>query len=155
MALLAAAAGVRTPPILLVRSFGNGAGLLVQQRVHGHDLTDPDGQRLDQARLVALWRQVAALRAARIAHRDLGLASVMVDEHGRVWLVDFDRAEAAASHALLDRDLATLLAALEGVADPALVRATAEQALGPDTVARVLPLGASSRAASAHVARGR
>jgi uncharacterized membrane protein YbhN (UPF0104 family)/membrane-associated phospholipid phosphatase len=155
MALLAAAAGVRTPPILLVRSFGNGAGLLVQQRVHGRDLAELDGQRLDQARLVDIWRQVAALRAARIAHRDLGLASVMVDEHGRVWLVDFDRAEAAASHALLDRDLATLLAALEGVADPALVRATAEQALGPDRVGRVLPLGASSRAASAHVARGR
>jgi uncharacterized protein (TIRG00374 family) len=134
MGLLAAAAGVRSPPVLLVRSFGNGAGLLVQQRVHGRDLTDLDGERLDQARLVDLWRQVAGLRAARIAHRDLGLGSVMVDEDGQAWLVDFDQAEAAAGQALLDCDLATLLAALEGVADPALVRATAEQALGPDTL---------------------
>jgi uncharacterized membrane protein YbhN (UPF0104 family)/membrane-associated phospholipid phosphatase len=154
MALLAAAAGVRTPPVLLVRSFGNGAGLLVQQRVHGRDLTNRDGERLDQARLAAIWHQVAGLRAARIAHRDLGLDSVMVDEHGRVWLVDFDRAEAAASQALLDRDLATLLAALNRVADPALVHATAERALGPDTVGRVLSPAAATRAAPAHAAPG-
>jgi undecaprenyl-diphosphatase len=153
MALLAAVAGVGTPPVLLVRSFGNGAGLLVQERVHGRDLTDLDGERLDQGRLGDIWRQVAGLRAARIAHRDLGLGSVMVDEHAKAWLVDFDRAEAAASQPLLDRDLATLLAVLDGVADPALVHATAEQALGQDTVAHVLPLDAATRAAPAHAAR--
>jgi glycosyltransferase 2 family protein len=110
MGLLAAAAGVHAPPVLLVRSFGNGAGLLVQQRVAGRDLTDLAGGRLDQARLADLWQQVARLRKAGIAHRDLGLGSVMVDQQGQVWLVDFDRAEAAASQALLDRDLATPLA---------------------------------------------
>jgi glycosyltransferase 2 family protein len=128
-----------------VRSFGNGAGLLVQQQVAGRSLTELDGEGLGQAQLGDLWRQVAGLRAARIAHRDLGLASVMVDEDGQVWLVDFDRAEAAASQALLDRDLATLQAALEGVADPALVRATAEQALGQDAVGRMLPRASTER----------
>jgi hypothetical protein len=53
----------------------------------------------------------------------------------------------------LDRDLATLLAVLDGVADPALVHATAEQALGQDTVARVLPQAAATPAAPAHAAR--
>ncbi len=154
MALLAAAAGVRSPPVLLVRSFSNGAGLLVQERVHGHDLTDLGGGRLDQARLSDIWRQVAGLQAARIAHRDLGLGSVMLDEHARAWLVDFDRAEAAASDRLLDDDVAALLAALDRVADPVLVRATAEQALGQDVVGRVLPLGASTRAAPGHAAQG-
>src|SRR6266540_399064 len=138
MGLLAAAAEVRAPPVLLVRSFGNGAGLLVQQR--------------DQARLADLWGQVARLRKARIAHRDLGLGSVMVDEHGRVWLVDFDRAEAAANQALLDHDVATLLAALDGVADPTLVRATAEQALGQDTIGHVLPPAVSTPATSIQAA---
>src|SRR4029450_7319304 len=46
MGLLAAAAGVHAPPVLAVRSFGNGAGLLVQQRVHGRDLTDRGRERL-------------------------------------------------------------------------------------------------------------
>ena len=136
MGLLAAAAGVRTPPVLAVRSFGNGAGLLVQQRVHGRDLTELDGEQLDQARLIDLWRQVAGLRTARIAHRDLGPDSIIVDEQGQVWLVDFDRAEAAASQALLDRDLATLLTALDGMADPALTRATADQTLGQEVLRR-------------------
>ena len=154
MGLLAATAGVHVPPVLAVRSFGNGAGLLVQQRVHGRDLTGLAGEPLDRPRLADLWRQVARLRAARIAHRDLGLASVMVDEPGRVWLVDFDRAEAAASQALLDRDLATVVAALDGVADPALVRATAEQTLGQDTVGRALPQAASTPAASIQAAQG-
>jgi len=154
MALLAAGGGVRTPPILLVRSFGNGTGLLVQQRVHGHDLTELDGGRLDQARLDDLWRQVAALRAAGIAHGDLGLDSVLLDGHANAWLVDFDRAEAAASQRLLDRDLATLLAALDGVADQQLVRAAAERALGQDAVGRVLSPDAPTRAAPAHATPG-
>jgi undecaprenyl-diphosphatase len=132
MGLLAAAAGVRTPPVLLVRSFGNGTGLLVQQRVAGRDLTDLGDGRLKDAMLADVWRQVARLRAARIAHGDLGLASVLLDEQGRAWLVDFDRAEAGARQPLLDRDLATLLTALGRVADPARVRATAEQTLGKE-----------------------
>jgi uncharacterized membrane protein YbhN (UPF0104 family)/membrane-associated phospholipid phosphatase len=154
MGLLAAAAGVHAPPVLAVRSFGNGAGLLIQQRVAGRDLTQLDGQPLDQGRLAAIWDQVTGLRAAGIAHRDLGLASIMIDEQGRVWLVDFDRAEAAATDQLLDRDLASLLAALDGVADPTLVRATAEQALGQDTMARALPQAAATPAAPAHAGRG-
>jgi glycosyltransferase 2 family protein len=127
--------------------------LLVQQRVAGRDLTEPDGEPLDQTRLGDLWQQVAALRKARIAYRDLGRGSVMVDQQGQVWLVDFDRAEAAASQAPLDHDAATLLAALDGVADPALIPATADQALGPDTMRRVLPLAARP-AAPAHAAQG-
>ncbi len=154
VSLLAAAAGVRVPPVLLVRSFGNGAGLLVQQRVAGRDLTNLNGQRLDQARLAAIWQQVAALRKARIAHQDLGLASVMLDERGEVWLVDFDRAEAAASQPLLDRDLTTLLHGLDGVADPAQVRTTAEQALGQDMVEHLLPPDGSTPAAPVQAARG-
>jgi uncharacterized membrane protein YbhN (UPF0104 family)/membrane-associated phospholipid phosphatase len=139
MALLAAASGVRTPPVLLVRSFGNGAGLLVQQRLHGRDLTDLGHDRLTEPQLDDVWQQVAALRATGIAHRDLGLASVMLEGDGTAWLVDFDRAEAAASDRLLDQDVATLLAALERVADPALVRATAARALGQEVLQRAAP----------------
>jgi undecaprenyl-diphosphatase len=136
MGLLAAAAGVKAPPVLLVRSFGNGAGLLVQQRVAGRDLTDLGDERLDDATLADVWHQVTRLRAARIAHGDLGLASVLLDKQGKAWLVDFDHAEVAASQPLLDRDLATLLAALGRVADPVRVRATAEQTLGEGTSAK-------------------
>jgi tRNA A-37 threonylcarbamoyl transferase component Bud32 len=139
MALLAAAAGVRTPPILLVRSFGNGAGLLVQERVAGRALDELDGERLDQARLDDLWRQVGALRAAGIAHGDLGLDSVLLDRDAHTWLVDFDRADAGADRRLLDRDVATLLAALGPVADRDLARAAAERALGEEALGGIRP----------------
>jgi undecaprenyl-diphosphatase len=151
IALLAAAAGVRTPPVLLVRSFDNGAGLLVQQRVAGRDLTELGDERLTEAQLADVWRQVAALRAAGIAHRDLGLSSVLLDGDGRAWLVDWDRAEAAAGERLLDRDVATLLAALERVADPALVRAAAAQALGQEVLQRAAPPPATPAPAPAPV----
>jgi uncharacterized protein (TIRG00374 family) len=154
MGLLAATAGVHAPPVLAVRSFGNGAGLLVQQRLHGRDLTGLGGEPLDRTRLDSIWQQVASLRKARIAHRDLGLGSVMVDEQGQTWLVDFDRAEAAATDQLMDRDLTTLLTALDEVADPGLVHASAGQALGPDTMTRVLPQAAATPAAAAHAAPG-
>jgi uncharacterized membrane protein YbhN (UPF0104 family)/membrane-associated phospholipid phosphatase len=139
IALLAAAAGVRTPAVLLVRSFSNGAGLLVQQRVAGRDLTELGDDRLAESQLADVWRQVAGLQAARIAHRDLGLSSVLLDRDGRAWLVDWDRAEAAAADRLLDRDVATLLAALAHVADPALVRSAAGQALGQEVLQRAAP----------------
>jgi hypothetical protein len=78
----------------------------------------------------------------------------MVDEQGQTWLVDFDRAEAAASQVLLDRDLATLVTALDGAADPALIRATAAKALGQEAVGRVLPQAAATPAGAAHAAQG-
>jgi hypothetical protein len=52
------------------------SSLLVQERVGGCDLTDLGSGRLQEARL-------AGLRAARIAHRELGLASVMRHEDGQ------------------------------------------------------------------------
>jgi len=147
MALLAAAAGVRTPAILLVRSFGNGAGLLVERRVTGRDLTALDGERLDDAQVADVWSQLARLRDARIAHGDLGPASVLLDQEGEAWLVDFDQAQAGAVDQLLDRDVATLRATLERVADPALVHAAEELSLGRQAtdeppLPRVAPAGA-------------
>jgi glycosyltransferase 2 family protein len=70
--------GEHAPAVLLVRSVGNGAGLLVQQRVHGRDLTQLGGERLDRPRLTDLWEQVASLRRARIAHRRAGA----LERHG-------------------------------------------------------------------------
>ncbi|HEV3494817.1 MAG TPA: phosphatase PAP2 family protein, partial [Actinomycetes bacterium] len=61
MALLAARAGVRTPEVLLVRSFDNGAGMLVQQRIQGQDLATLDAGRIDDDLLTELWRQVGLL----------------------------------------------------------------------------------------------
>ena len=129
MALLAARAGVRTPEVLLVRSFDNGAGMLVTARVRGRNLQELEPGQVDDALLTELWRQVGLLHRAGIAHGELHPANCMVDEEGRPWLVDFDQARAAAGGALLERDRAELLAALAALVGPERAKRTSEATL--------------------------
>jgi membrane-associated phospholipid phosphatase/tRNA A-37 threonylcarbamoyl transferase component Bud32 len=129
MALLAARAGVRTPEVLLVRSFDNGAGMLVQRRVEGHDLATLDTAQVEDALLTELWRQVGLLHRAGIAHGDLVPANCMVDPEGRPWLVDFDQAHAASGSVMVERDRAELLAALAALVGPERAKRTSETTL--------------------------
>jgi undecaprenyl-diphosphatase len=129
MALLAARAGVRVPEVLVVRSFDNGAGMLVQQRVDGHSLKELEAGQLDDALLTELWRQVGLLHKAGIAHGELVPANCMVDTGGRPWLVDFDQARAAVASTLQDRDRAELLAALTALVGPERANRTSQASL--------------------------
>jgi undecaprenyl-diphosphatase len=112
MALLAARAGVRTPEVLLVTSFGRGTGVLVERRVHGSELGRLDPARIDQELVDEIRRQVDVLHRAGIAHRQLDRTNLLVDEQGQPWLVDLDRALLTADPALLERDDADLREAL-------------------------------------------
>jgi undecaprenyl-diphosphatase len=129
MALLAARGGVRVPEVLLVRSFDNGAGMLVQQRVDGHNLQELEAGQIDDALLTELWRQVGLLHKAGIAHGELVPANCMVDTGGQPWLVDFDQARAAVASTLQDRDRAELLAALAAVVGQERAKRTSEATL--------------------------
>jgi glycosyltransferase 2 family protein len=129
MALLAARAGVRGPEVLLVRSFDNGAGMLVEQRIGGADLQHTEPSRIDDALLTELWRQVGLLHRAGIAHGELVPANCMVDPDGRPWLVDFDQSRAASPGAPLERDRAELLAALGALVGPDRATRTSEATL--------------------------
>ena len=60
--------------------------------------------------LGGIWRLVGELRRHRIAHRDLRLANVFLDDDGEVWLIDFGFSEMAASDLLLATDVAELVA---------------------------------------------
>jgi glycosyltransferase 2 family protein len=129
MALLAARAGIRTPEVLLVQSFDNGAGMLVQQRVDGRNLQELETAEIDDALLTELWRQVALLHKAGIAHGELVPANCMVGDDGQPWLVDFDQSRAAVAGAPLDRDRAELLAALTTMVGPERAKRTSEATL--------------------------
>jgi undecaprenyl-diphosphatase len=129
MALLAARAGVRVPEVLLVRSFDNGAGLLVQQRVRGQALAALDPAQVGDELLTELWRQVGLLHKAGIAHGELVPANCMVDGDGQPWLVDFDQARAASGSAQQERDRAELLAALSALVGPERAKRTSAATL--------------------------
>jgi membrane-associated phospholipid phosphatase len=138
LGLLAGTAGVRTPRVVLAGHYGSGSGLLVQRLVPGRSLEDADPATVDDATLVAAWREVARLHQAGIAHGDLGRHSVVVDEDGRPWLVDFDHARAAAPERLRQADLAELLVSLAVFLGPQRAVAAAVEVVGRDSLAAAL-----------------
>jgi glycosyltransferase 2 family protein len=118
MGLLARAAGVRVPKVLLVTSFGNGAGLLVQERIDGRTLAELGSDRINDDLLADLRRQVTALHRGGLAHQDLSGDNIMIDRDGMTWLVDFDQAVAGADRGRTAGDERTLDATLAGLAGP-------------------------------------
>ena len=138
LGLLAAAAGVRTPPVVLAGPYGNGSGLLVQRLIPGGSLEEADPAAVDAATLRAAWAEVALLHQAGIAHGDLGRHSVVVDSDGRPWLVDFDHATAAAPERLRQVDLVELLVSLAVRFGPERVVAGAAAAVGREPLAAAL-----------------
>ncbi len=141
MALLAHAAGVRSPQVELVRAVGNGAGLYAYRWVPGRVLADVPVAEVSDELLAELWRQVAALHAARIAHGDLGPHSVVVAEDGQPWLIDYSHAKAAADPAALDRDAARLLGALGRLVGPERAGTAARAGLGEAAAGRAAAAG--------------
>jgi undecaprenyl-diphosphatase len=145
MMLLAGAVGVRVPQVLLARPTGNGAGLLVMEYIPGMSLAELPSAQVDDQLLGELWRQVGLLHGHRIAHRDLGGWSVVVDERRQPWLVDFDASEAMADSHGLANDVAELLVSLAHVAGAERALAGAIASLGPEVVGAALEQGEPSK----------
>jgi uncharacterized membrane protein YbhN (UPF0104 family)/membrane-associated phospholipid phosphatase len=138
--LLAEKAGVRTPAIVLATQLGDGTALLGEQRVAGRGLESLAVDEVDDELLRRIWGQVALLRKARIAHRDLRLANVVVDEQGQPWIIDFGFSEAAASDRRLALDITEMLASLATVVGAEKAVGSALEVLGQDAVTTALPL---------------
>jgi undecaprenyl-diphosphatase len=137
--LLVAKANVRTPAVLAITTLENGTTLLAHQGLDatGLDTVDPD--RLTDEVLESLWRQVAVLHCARIAHRDLRLANVMIDVDDEPWLVDFGFAQTSATDRALVRDVAEMLASQASVVTPDRAVKSAITGIGAVPVQQALP----------------
>jgi len=108
LAQSAAAAGVRTPELAAVGRIGDEdySMLLAQQAIEGRSLDSVDPEELTDGVLTEAWQQVAILRGSGIAHRDLRLANVFLDDQDNPWVIDFGFSELAASDLLLQNDVA-------------------------------------------------
>jgi undecaprenyl-diphosphatase len=138
MGLLAASVGARVPEVVLASAGPDRSGVLVQHAVDGVTL-----DRLEDTPdelLTALWDQVSLLRRARIAHRDLRCANILVDGDGRPWLLDFGFAEAAATDGALAVDVAELLISTAVLVGPARAIDAAITALPASALRDALPL---------------
>ncbi len=127
--------GLPGPRLLTMADLGDDNVALAYEGMAGRSLDHVDPTEVTDRLLLAIWRQVATLRAHGIAHRDLRLANVFLTDHGEPVLIDFGFGELSAPQQLLDTDVAELLAATSAVVGVDRAVAAALGALGPDTVA--------------------
>jgi undecaprenyl-diphosphatase len=125
--------------VVAITTLDDGTTLLAHAGLDATGLDTVESDRLADEVLDDLWEQVATLHAARIAHRDLRLANVMIDAAGAPWLVDFGFAQTSASDRAIARDVAELLASQSIVVEPARAVRSAVRALGSAAVAAALP----------------
>lgn len=137
LSLSATAAGVRTPELVAVGRIGDGdySMLLAQRALDGRSLDAVDTDELTDEVLTGVWEQIAILRGSGIAHRDLRLANVFLDDSNQPWIIDFGFSELAASKLLLDNDVAQLITSSALLVGPERAVACAVSVLGPDAVA--------------------
>jgi undecaprenyl-diphosphatase len=149
--------GVRTPQMRAVAAAEPNGHVLAYEAIAGRSMDKVDRDQVSDPMLDSLWRLVGELRAHRIAHRDLRLANMFVDDQGQVWLIDFGFGELTASDLLLATDVAELIASSSVSVGPA--RAVRRAALAVDratlerTLDRLHPWALSGATRSALKAR--
>lgn len=137
LTLLAERAGIRVPDVVTTAVLPGGEAVLVQEFVDAVALQAVVGP-IPISAVRDAWEQVALLRRAGIAHRDLRAANVLVGGD-RAYLVDFGFGVDDARDDQLARDVVELMVALSTRVDPAGVVAEAVRCLGPETVAGCVP----------------
>jgi undecaprenyl-diphosphatase len=136
---LAAGDGVRTPRLLGVTEVDADRLALAFARIEGSPLDDVPAERLGDEALRGIWRLVADLHRAGIAHRDLRLANLMVDDSGQPWLIDFGFGTVAALPQQLAGDVAELLCSMAVAVGPERTVDAAVAELRPEQLQAALP----------------
>ena len=145
-------AGARVAAVRGIVASQDGSVGLIEDRVDGRPMADlvarsstaasedePEEGRLDRALVLDVWRQVQALHADRIAHRNLDLESVRVTPDGRAMLRGFDGAAIAATDRDLALDRAQLLVSTALVIGANAAVDVAAEALGAHALISAVP----------------
>jgi uncharacterized membrane protein YbhN (UPF0104 family)/tRNA A-37 threonylcarbamoyl transferase component Bud32 len=111
LSVYSADSGVRSPTVRAIAPMFGDEVLLAVEEVSGRPLDEVEDVALTDEVLQDCWQQVAGLRQARVAHRSLDLGHFLLDEQGRVWLLDYSFGQPAAEDHVLAGDVAELLAA--------------------------------------------
>jgi undecaprenyl-diphosphatase len=146
--------GVRTPRLRTVATVGVDGMLLAYEAIGGSSLDGQPDEAVTDEVLDRIWAQVRLLRDGRIAHRDLRLANVFVDDEDQAWMIDFGFSELAVTDARLAQDVAELVVSSSTKVGAERAVAAAVRGLGADAVGECqrflqpLALSGATRAAA-------
>jgi glycosyltransferase 2 family protein len=136
--LMARQAGVRVPGVVTVGLTPEDDALVVTRQPDLEPLERSSSDEVGDAVLDDLWRQVALLHGAGIAHGRLNASNVLVTD-GRPMLVDLSAATLSAPASSLDMDVAELLVACTVLVGPERALGRAAAAGWTEAIARALP----------------
>ena len=136
---LAADDGIRTPRLLGVTEIDADRLALAFVRIDGSSLDGVPAEQLTDEVLRGIWRLVADLHRAGIAHRDLRLANLFLDDNGQAWLIDFGFGTVAALPQQLAGDVAELLCSMAVAVGPRRAVDAAVAELRPEQIQAALP----------------
>ena len=131
-------AEVRTPRVELVTSLPDGSMALAIEYLDGRRLDEVSPDAIDDGLLDAVWQQVQLLHAARMAHRALRAANILVVD-GRPVLIDFGFAEQSATPRAQAIDRAELLTSLSVLVGAERAVAAAARVVEPGLLAAAAP----------------
>ena len=109
MTMEARRAQVRTPGLLGMAEAAESVLLVTDHVVGARSISDL-GAEVDDDVLDQLWSQLQRAHAAGLAHGSIDASSVVVDESGRLWLLDWASGETISSELSRRVDLAQALA---------------------------------------------
>jgi uncharacterized membrane protein YbhN (UPF0104 family) len=136
----AQAAGVAAPQLVLASEVGPDSSLLVYSWLPGVRLSEMAPQDVTDDDLVSAFRTLAVLHDARIAHRGLSAGNLLRQPDGTVALLSLSGGIIAASDVASRIDIAELLATAAMIVGPERAVTAGETALGPEELARALPV---------------
>ena len=136
--LMAERAGAGVPDVV-VAGAGPDAALLVEEYPPGRPLHLFATDEVTPALIQELWRTLACLRSAGIAHGHPSAERFIVRSDGGVCLIDFSAASAGALPENLHRDVAELLVTTAVLVGAEAAVAAAKDAIGAEAVRAALP----------------
>jgi uncharacterized membrane protein YbhN (UPF0104 family) len=136
--LLAADVGVRVPHVVVAGSAGPVA-VLVEREAEAVPMFEAPATAVSDAALDDAWRQLAALRAAHLAHGHLDGQHLLVAGDA-VTVTSFEWATTSAGFGQAAADVANLLAATAAVAGTDRALAAARRGIADDELLAAVPL---------------
>ncbi|WP_455159441.1 lysylphosphatidylglycerol synthase domain-containing protein [Schaalia cardiffensis] len=138
--LCARNAGVRTPEVVGIALAGDSFICVSKALPPTVPLAQLPSETIPDSVLDDAWRQLQAAHSHGITHRDLDENSIVLDESGALWIVDWERGEVATTELNRRIDIAQMLVVLSQAATPERALASARRILDERSLTTAAPL---------------